>query len=122
MALDPVLRLVEAHVLAAERLHGDDTTVPVLARGKTQTGRIWTYVRDDRPCGRSVANRLRGHVPEAFASKWGLQAKNGLRGEVCDGRGRGRLDDVEIEPRLKHELELFLAVWDGEVARAVGHD
>jgi hypothetical protein len=43
--------LVEAHVLAAERLHGDDTTVPILARGKTVTGHIWTYVRDDRPFG-----------------------------------------------------------------------
>jgi transposase len=43
------LRLVEAHVMAAERLHGDDTTVPVLARGKTYTGRCWIYVRDDRP-------------------------------------------------------------------------
>jgi hypothetical protein len=38
-------------VLAAERLHGDDTTVPVLAKGKTVTGRCWTYVRDDRPFG-----------------------------------------------------------------------
>ena len=47
--LDPVLRLVEAHVLAAERLHGDDTTVPVLAKGKTDTGRCWVYVRDDKP-------------------------------------------------------------------------
>ena len=44
-------RLIEAHVLAAERLHGDDTTVPILAPGKTITGRIWTYVRDDRPFG-----------------------------------------------------------------------
>jgi transposase len=50
-ALDPVLRLVEAHVLAAERLHGDDTTVPVLAKGKTDTGRCWVYVRDDKPFG-----------------------------------------------------------------------
>ena len=49
--LDPVLRLVEAHVLAAERLHGDDTTVPVLAKGKTDTGRCWVYVRDDKPFG-----------------------------------------------------------------------
>jgi transposase len=48
-ALDPLLRLVEAHVLAAERLHGDDTTVPVLAEGKTNTGRCWIYVRDDKP-------------------------------------------------------------------------
>ncbi len=47
----PLYRLIEAHVLAADRLHGDDTTVPILARGKTVTGRIWTYVRDDRPFG-----------------------------------------------------------------------
>src|SRR5580692_8568547 len=51
MALEPMLRLVEAHVLAAERLHGDDTTVPVLAKGKTDTGRCWVYVRDDTPFG-----------------------------------------------------------------------
>jgi transposase len=50
-ALEPVLRRIEAHVLAAERLHGDDTTVPVLAKGKTDTGRCWVYVRDDRPFG-----------------------------------------------------------------------
>jgi transposase len=50
-ALDPLLRLLEAHVLAAERLHGDDTTVPVLAKGKTNTGRCWIYVRDDKPFG-----------------------------------------------------------------------
>lgn len=47
--LDPLRRLIEAHVTAAERLHGDDTTVPVLAQGKTDTGRLWTYVRDDKP-------------------------------------------------------------------------
>ena len=47
--LEPLIRRIEAHVLAAERLHGDDTTVPVLAKGKTRTGRCWVYVRDDRP-------------------------------------------------------------------------
>ena len=50
-ALQPLHALIERHVLAAERLHGDDTTVPILAKGKTVTGRIWTYVRDDRPFG-----------------------------------------------------------------------
>jgi transposase len=50
-ALMPLYLLIEAHVLAAERLHGDDTTVPVLAKTKTDTGRIWAYVRDDRPFG-----------------------------------------------------------------------
>ena len=54
-ALAPLLRRIEAHVLAAERLHGDDTTVPVLARGKTDTGRCWVYVRDDRPFSGSAA-------------------------------------------------------------------
>jgi len=49
--LAPLLRRVEAHVFAADRLHGDDTTVPVLATGKTDTGRCWVYVRDDRPFG-----------------------------------------------------------------------
>ena len=48
-ALQPLHALIEAHVLAAERLHGDDTTVPILAKGKTIKGHIWTYVRDDRP-------------------------------------------------------------------------
>ncbi len=49
--LEPLLRRVERHVFAAERLHGDDTAVPVLAKGKTHTGRCWVYVRDDRPFG-----------------------------------------------------------------------
>ena len=47
--LQPLHELIRQHVLAAERLHGDDTTVPVLAKKRCVTGRIWTYVRDDRP-------------------------------------------------------------------------
>lgn len=50
-ALQPLYRVIERHVLAAERLHGDDTTVPILAKGQTIKGHIWTYVRDDRPFG-----------------------------------------------------------------------
>ena len=50
-ALQPIHARFIAHVLAAEQLHGDDTTVPVLAKGKTVTARCWTYVRDDRPFG-----------------------------------------------------------------------
>src|SRR5262249_55195215 len=53
--LKPLHELVKAHVFAAERVHGDDTTVPVLAKMKTRTGRIWTYVRDDRPFGGAAA-------------------------------------------------------------------
>jgi hypothetical protein len=46
-----LLPLRHLHVLAADRLHGDDTTVPILAKGQTETGRVWLYVRDDRPFG-----------------------------------------------------------------------
>jgi transposase len=49
LALRPLHALIEAHVLSAARLHGDDTTVPILAKGRCVTGRVWTYVRDDRP-------------------------------------------------------------------------
>lgn len=51
MVLRPLYDLIRAHVFAGDRVHGDDTPVPVLAKGKTLTGRLWTYVRDDRPFG-----------------------------------------------------------------------
>ena len=54
-ALTPLVTLIGAHVMAAERLHGDDTTVPVLAKGKTITGRLWTCVRDDAPFAGTAA-------------------------------------------------------------------
>lgn len=49
VALAPIHALIRNHVLSASRLHGDDTAVPLLARGGTKTARLWTYVRDDRP-------------------------------------------------------------------------
>ncbi len=51
--LEPLLEALRRHVMSATKLHTDDTPVPVLApgRGKTKTGRLWTYVRDDRPWG-----------------------------------------------------------------------
>lgn len=58
VALAPIHALIEHHVLAGSRVHGDDTTVPLLARGGTKTARLWTYVRDDRPfdgCGPPAA-------------------------------------------------------------------
>jgi transposase len=49
--LRPLVDTVGAHVMAAARVHADDTTVPVLSpgNGKTRTGRLWCYVRDDHP-------------------------------------------------------------------------
>src|SRR5437763_9410979 len=52
--LAPLVWRIERHVLAAERLHSDDTIVPVLAKGKTDTGRCLVYMRDDRPFGGPV--------------------------------------------------------------------
>jgi transposase len=57
--LMPLVLRIRAHVFAAERIHADDTTVPVMAKGKARIGRLWTYVRDDRPFG--------GHDPPAAA-------------------------------------------------------
>ena len=51
--LEPLVEVLRRHVMAGGKLHADDTPVPVLApgNGKTKTGRLWTYVRDDRPAG-----------------------------------------------------------------------
>jgi transposase len=49
--LMPLVLLIRAHVFAAERIHADETTVKVLAKGECRTGRLWTYVRDDQPFG-----------------------------------------------------------------------
>ena len=89
--LMPLYRLIEAHVLAAERLHGDDTTVPVMARGKTDTARLWVYVRDDRPFAGHAppavlfhyARDRRGEHPQAHLAGWsGI-----LQADAYDGYG-----------------------------------
>ncbi|MGH8135936.1 MAG: IS66 family transposase, partial [Steroidobacteraceae bacterium] len=53
--LMPLVEEITEHVFTAERIHADDTTVPVLATGKCRTGRLWTYVRDDKPFGGAAA-------------------------------------------------------------------
>jgi transposase len=76
--LMPLVEAVRAHVFTAERLHADDTTVPVLDVGRTRTGRLWTYVRDDRPyagTGPPAAAYFyspdrRGEHPEAHLASW----------------------------------------------------
>lgn len=58
-ALEPLTQLIRDHIFAADRLYADDTPVPVLAKGKTRTGRLWVYGRDDRP--------FAGNAPPAAA-------------------------------------------------------
>src|SRR5450631_177013 len=96
-ALDPILRLVESHVMAAERLHGDDTTVPVLAEGKNVTGRCWIYVQDDKPFGGAgppaamfyYSRDRRGEHPQAHLAGYaGI-----LQADAFDGYNRLYLAD-----------------------------
>ena len=56
-AVAPLVEVVKRYVLSGVKVHGDDIPVPVLApgTGKTNTGRLWTYVRDDRPAGSRAA-------------------------------------------------------------------
>jgi len=95
--LDPILAAIRRHVFAAERLHVDDTTVPVLAKLKTVTGRIWTYVRDDRPFGGRdppaalfYYSRTRaGEYPRAHLAGWtGIMQADAFAGfnELYDAR------------------------------------
>jgi transposase len=101
-ALDPLRRLVEAHVMAAERLHGDDTTVPVLAKGKTDTGRLWIYVRDDKPFGGAgppaaifhYSRDRRGEHPQAHL----IGYAGVLQADAYDGYNRLYLADRKPGP------------------------
>ncbi|MCC4300301.1 IS66 family transposase [Aurantimonas coralicida] len=89
--LAPLVEAVRAHVLSGDRLHGDDTPVPVLepGKGRTKQGRLWAYVRDGRPCGSTdppaVAYRYspdrKGHHPrEHLASFAGILHADGYAG------------------------------------------
>ncbi len=77
-ALSPLLKALERHVFAAERLHGDDTTVPVLAAGKTDIARCWVYVADDKPFGGTsppaamfyYSRDRSGEHPQAHLAQW----------------------------------------------------
>jgi transposase len=100
--LDPLLRLLESHVMAAERLHGDDTTVPVLAEGKTDTGRCWIYVRDDKPFGGAgppaamfyYSRDRRGEHPQAHLTGYaGI-----LQADAYDGYNKLYLADRKPGP------------------------
>jgi transposase len=98
--LRPLIDALERHVMAGDRLYADDTTVPVLApgTGKTRTGRLWAYLRDERPYGRAVPPAVRyryspdrraEHPGSHLASFHGvLQADgySGFDGLYADGR------------------------------------
>ena len=122
-ALDPLLRLVEAHVMAAERLHADDTTVPVLASGKTDTGRCWIYVRDDRSFGGTgppaamfyYSRDRKGEHPQAHLARYvGIlqaDAYDGYNQLYLAGRSPGPIQEAAC---WAHARRPFFAMADVE--------
>jgi transposase len=104
-ALRPLHTLIERHVLSAERLHGDDTTIPILAKGQTETGRIWVYVRDDRPFGGkdppaalfyASRDRTREHPERHLSGYAGI-----LQADAFDGYNRLYLPDRKPCPIIE---------------------
>jgi transposase len=121
VAVDPVIEALRTYVLSAERIHADDTTVPVLAKLKTVTGRIWTYVRDDRPFGGKdppaamfhySRNRVGDHPREHLAGYAGIMQADAFSGfnalydakrrpapiieAACWSHGRRKLFDIAV--------------------------
>jgi transposase len=98
--LKPLLALMEAHVLAAGRLHGDDTPVPVLAKGRTDTGRIWAYVRDDRPFGGPAPPAAVFHYSRDRCGEHAEQHLGGFAGilQADAFAGYNRLYDPDRQP------------------------
>ena len=101
--LAPLVEEIEKHVLAAERIHADDTTVPVLAKNQCVTGRLWAYVRDDAPFGGTAApaalfhyspDRGRAHPEAHLATYSGIMqadAYSGYNGLYVQGRQPGMI-------------------------------
>src|ERR1035438_8228211 len=96
--LTPLTDALHAHVLAADVVHADDTPIPVLApgNGKTKTGRLWTYVRDERPAGGEAApavwfaysaDRKGEHPQQHLADFRGILQADGYAGfsKIYDG-------------------------------------
>lgn len=117
--LSPLVDAVRRHVLTAAKIHADDTPVPVLApgNGRTKIGRLWTYVRDDRPAGDSTPpavwfayspdrrgehpkrhlNGFRGALQaDAYAGFHHLYESGAVYGAACWAHARRKFHDVHL--------------------------
>jgi hypothetical protein len=124
-ALTPLYQLIEAHVLSADRLHGDDTTVPVMAKGKTDTARLWVYVRDDKPFAGAdppaalfhYSRDRRGEHPQTHLASWSgiLQADayGGYNELYREGRASGAIFEAGC---FAHARRKFFELADVEGA------
>jgi len=122
--LDPIVAAIRAHVFAAEKIHGDDTTVPVLAPGlgRTKTGRLWVYVRDDRPfCGGTAPAAAYFYSPDRtgarpaahMASFTGLLQADGYSGfEKLYGPARTKPGPITEVACWAHTRRGFFDEWE----------
>jgi transposase len=122
--LDPIVDAIRTHVFAAEKIHGDDTTVPVLAPGlgRTKTGRLWVYVRDDRPfCGEAPPaaayfyspDRAGAHPAAHMATFTGLLQADGYTGfEKLYDPTRGKPGPITEVACWAHARRGFFDEWE----------
>jgi transposase len=115
---------IRAHVFAAEKIHGDDTTVPVLAPGlgRTKTGRLWVYVRDDRPfCGEAPPAAAHFYSPDRggehpaahMAAFTGLLQADGYSGfEALYNPARSKPRPITEVSCWAHCRRKIFDVWD----------
>lgn len=141
-ALAPLLEVLRRDVMASDVLHGDDTPVPVLApgAGKTKTGRLWTYVRDERPFGGErppaavffysadrKGERPRAHLndftgvlhADGYAGFNGLYQGNRIVESACWAHVRRKFYDVHVangSEIAKEALDRIGALYDVEAA------
>ena len=122
--IDPLLAVLGKTVLAPGKVHADDTPLPVLApgTGKTKTGRLWTYVRDDRPSGSSDPPAVlfryspdrKGEHPQAHLARFHgfLQADayGGFRELYRTDRQAGRIEEIACWAHARRGIyEVFVA-------------
>jgi transposase len=137
--LQPLVEALAKETLRAGKLHTDDTPVPVLApgRGTTRTGRLWVYVRDDRPAGDSCppsvlfrySSDRKGERPQdhlrtfkGFLQADGYAGYNRLYGNeivevACWAHVRRKFHDVYVDqasPLAREALERIGALYDIE--------
>jgi hypothetical protein len=141
--LAPLVEALRRHVMSAEKLHADDTPVPVLApgNGKTKTGRLWTYVRDDRPAGDAMPpavwfayspdrkgehpeqhlREFRGVLPaDAYAGFNHLYEDGRTQEAACWAHVRRKFYDLQVahkSPVAQEALERIAALYaiEGEI-------
>jgi transposase len=139
--VSPLVEAVADHVMAAEKLHVDDTPVPVLApgMGKTKTGRLWVYLRDERPFGgrappavvyRYSPDRKAEHPRAQLAHFHGFLQADGYSGfgplyEAANGQPAAVTEVACWAHYLEHSFMLCagscVLIWCGESSGAASH-